>query len=199
MKIKYLINRIKNYFELRKYNDFTIAEYYRKLGAQVGEDCRIQVKGLSSEPYLVKIHNHVTIASNVALITHDGGCWVFRDEYPDLNVFGKIEIMDNCFIGMGSMIMPNVVIGPNSIVGAGAVVTKDVPPNTIVAGIPARVISTIDQYKKKCLETWAKQQPDDFFIEKKKKYTGEEIYQLLSTEKYQNILKKHLMNYFWRK
>ena len=53
-----------------------------------------------------------------------------------------------------SIILPNVTIGPNSVVGAGAVVSKDVPPNTVVAGVPARAICTMDEYKKKCVKKW---------------------------------------------
>ena len=52
--------------------------------------------------------------------------------------------MDNVSIGSGAQICPDVRIGPNAIVGAGAVVTKDVPPNSVVAGVPARVIGTFD-------------------------------------------------------
>jgi len=70
---------------------------------------------------------------------------------PELNVFDKIVIKDNSFIGIGSTILLDVTIGPNSVVGAGSVVTKDVPPNTVVAGVPARKVCSIDDYKKKCV------------------------------------------------
>ena len=62
---------------------------------------------------------------------------------------GSIEIYDNCFIGASSNIMYNVKIGPNSIVAAGSVVTKDVQPGTIVGGNPARVIGSFDKLMKK--------------------------------------------------
>ena len=54
--------------------------------------------------------------------------------------------MDNVFIGCNSTILNNVRIGPNAIIAAGSVVTKDVPPNSVVAGVPARVIATFDDY-----------------------------------------------------
>jgi acetyltransferase-like isoleucine patch superfamily enzyme len=57
--------------------------------------------------------------------------------------------MDNVFIGSGSVIMPNVRIGPNVIVAAGSIVTKDVPEVVIVAGIPAKVIGSFDDFYEK--------------------------------------------------
>ncbi len=113
---------------------------------KVGQKCRIYDVYFGSEPYLIEIGEHCTITSGVTFITHDGGLWIFRDKIPDFQYFAPIKIKDNCFIGMNAIIMPGVTIGPNSVVGAGAVVTKDVPPNTVVAGVPARVIMTVEEY-----------------------------------------------------
>ena len=165
---------------MRKYNEYTVEEYFRKKGYYVGENNRIYIRDFGSEPYLVKIGNHCTITSGVSFVTHDGAAWIFREEIPGLNVFGKIEIKDNCFIGINSIILPDVTIGPNSVVGAGAVVTKDVPPNTVVAGVPARRICSVEEYKEKCIkrwkalnlqgprETWEKQLIEHFWKNKKK-------------------------------
>lgn len=57
--------------------------------------------------------------------------------------------MDNVFIGTNVTILNNVKIGPNAIVAAGAVVTKDVPQNTVVGGVPARKICSFDEYLSK--------------------------------------------------
>lgn len=59
---------------------------------------------------------------------------------------GCIEIMDNVFIGSNCLILYNTRIGPNALVGAGSVITKDVPPNSIVSGVPAKVIGSFDKY-----------------------------------------------------
>lgn len=62
---------------------------------------------------------------------------------------GIVEIGDHCFIGAGSIILPNVRIGEWPIVGAGSVVTKNIPPHCVVAGNPARVICTAEEFTKK--------------------------------------------------
>lgn len=70
---------------------------------------------------------------------------------------GSIEIFDNCFIGANSDILYNVKIGPNSIVAAGSVVTKDVLPGTIVGGNPAKQIGCFEDLIRKRLRL---EQPD---------------------------------------
>ncbi|OAI28334.1 MULTISPECIES: acyltransferase [Methylomonas] len=125
-------------------------------GMIVGERFRAMGKvNYGSEPYLIRIGNHVTLSFEVCFITHDGGTWVYRDRYDelaDVTRYGPIRIYDNCFIGARAIIMPNVKIGPNSLVAAGAVVTKDVPPNSVYGGVPAKLIMTYDQYVAKCSE-----------------------------------------------
>jgi len=161
--IKIIFSKLKYSYILNSYNDFTIAEYFRKQGARIGQDNRLEIQTLGPEPYLITIGNHCTIAQNVRFVTHDGGVWVFTEEMPDLQNFGPITIRDNCFIGMESILLKNITIGPNAIVGAGSVVTKDVPENTIVAGIPAKPISTLDRYKEKVLDVWKQQKPPGYF------------------------------------
>ncbi len=176
--ISLFVETIREKIELMGYNEYTIEKYFQKRGYRVGNGNRIYIKKIAGEPYLVKIGNHCTITAGVIFLTHDGGAWVFREGNQDLNVFGKIEVKDNCFIGVSSIILPNVTIGPNSVVGAGSVVTRDVPPNVVVAGVPAKVISTIDEYEKKCVgrwralglkgtrSTWEKQLIDNFWGDK---------------------------------
>lgn len=99
----------------------------------------------------LKIHDNVAVAADVEFTMHDIIHWVFdgiagKREYT--KYIGCIEIHENVFIGAGSRILPNVSIGPNAIVAAGSVVTKDVPAGTIVGGVPARVIGSFDELKK---------------------------------------------------
>ncbi len=177
--------------QLRRLTPFTKAEYLRTLGAQIGEGCAIAPDELGTEPYLVKIGNHVTIAAEVVFVTHDGAAWAFRDEVPDLQVFGPIVIEDNCVIGLGAVLFPNIKIGPNSIVGAGSVVISDVPPDTVVMGIPARPFGSLDKYREKCLERWAQQRPPDTVIE-----PGETWWTSRHMAANRERLRKHLLTLF---
>ena len=124
----------------------------RKKGVRIGKGVDIGKNvNFGSEPYLIEIADNVRISSNVNLITHDGGLWTLRKMklLENADFFGKIIIEENVNIGMNATIMPGVKIGKNSIVGLGAVVTKDVPSNTVVAGIPAKKIETIQEYYEK--------------------------------------------------
>ncbi len=151
-RAKIILSDLLNIIIINMYNEYTVENYYRKKGYSIGKNNRIFTRHFGSEPYLIKIGNQCTITGGVKFITHDGGAWIFKEKCSDLTVFGKIEIKDNCFIGFNTLILPNVTIGPNSVVGAGSVVTKDVPPNTVVAGVPAKVINSSENYKKKCLK-----------------------------------------------
>jgi acetyltransferase-like isoleucine patch superfamily enzyme len=126
----------------------------RKQGLQIADDCRlVNLPDFGSEPFLISIGKHVTITSRVTFITHDGGTWVFRDRpgYEHVIKYGRITVHDNCFIGYGSTIMPGVTIGPNSVVAARSLVCKDVPPDSVVGGVPAKFLMSREDYMAKSL------------------------------------------------
>lgn len=129
--------------------------YWRKRGAVIGDDCEIyKTASLGSEPYLIKIGNHVRINPGVVFVNHDGAVWVLRhlqglDAYRNIDSFGIIRIGENVHIGTNAIIMPGVKIGNNCIIGCGAIVTKDVPDNSVAAGVPARIIESVDEYFRK--------------------------------------------------
>lgn len=129
------------------------AEYLRKhhLLKEIGENCMFQSRVFPMDPQMVKIHDNVTIAANVTLCTHDAIRHVLirRDGYMYSEHLGAIEIMENSFIGIGTIILPNVRIGKDCIVSAGSIVTKDVPDGSIVGGAPAKVIGSFEALRQK--------------------------------------------------
>lgn len=125
----------------------------RRKGVKLGKNVSLTGKvRVGSEAYLVEIGDDVTIAG-ADILTHDGGIRIIRKLHnmPSLKKQGRVYIKNNSFIGKNSIILPGISIGPNSIVGCGSVVTKNVPPNTIHAGNPAKYICSIEEYKDKCL------------------------------------------------
>lgn len=150
--------------------------------AHFGENCNYCTSKIPEEPYLVKIHDNVIISANVNIITHD----IINDMFANMTKtqpgekftyyhMGTVEIFDNVVIGSDVTILYNTKIGPNAVVAAGSVVTKDVPEGAIVGGNPARVIGTIDQLIAKRLDERKRGVPTNR----------------------DNI--KDIMNYFWNK
>ncbi|NLO39200.1 MAG: acyltransferase [Ruminiclostridium sp.] len=137
-----LLKRLNQNFKMKE---------LQKQGLKLGKNTIIltAADNIGSEPFLISIGDNSVVTAGVRFITHDGAIRVFnrKPEYRHIdNKYGKIDIKENCFIGINAIIMPNVTIGPNAVVGAGAVVYKDVRPNTCVAGNPARFTCTIEEY-----------------------------------------------------
>ena len=123
-------------------------QYAQYIGVNIGKNCLIATKKWSTEPYLIFIGNNVQVTVDVYFHTHGGG-HVARKENPLFDLFGKIIIKDWAYIGSGAHIMPGVTIGEGALVAAGSIVTKSVPDRMIVAGNPARVICSVDDYIEK--------------------------------------------------
>lgn len=104
----------------------------------INSDCKFQDQGG------IFIGDGVLIGHNVVLATlnHDMSPEKRRGMYPK-----PIKIGKNVWIGSNSTVLPGVTVGDNAVIGAGSVVTKDIPKNTVAAGNPARVIKTIDVSK----------------------------------------------------
>jgi acetyltransferase-like isoleucine patch superfamily enzyme len=108
----------------------------------IGQQTSINFGRVVTDPAYTRIGNNV-ILSDCVLLGHDASVSVLNNQFgKKLDSVGPVVILDNCFVGHGAIVMPRVTIGPDSIVAAGAVVTKDVPPGVVVGGNPARVICT---------------------------------------------------------
>jgi sugar O-acyltransferase (sialic acid O-acetyltransferase NeuD family) len=91
----------------------------------------------------VKISNSVKIGQSSiiyynSIITHDVIIGDFVEISPGATILGRAQIKNNCQIGAGAVILPDIIIGENAIIGAGAVVTKNIPENSVVVGVPGK-------------------------------------------------------------
>jgi len=122
----------------------------------VGDHVGYSPRKIPLYPKLIRLHNNVNIAAGVTFITHDVSDNMLNNtEYVQgkklSEKIGCIEIMENVFVGSNSTILYDVRIGSNVIIGAGSMVTKDIPGNSVAAGVPAKVIGTFDDFVAKRL------------------------------------------------
>ena len=146
------LEKIKKHWQCRTSKGYE--QWLRKQGVVIGKNLRLfnhkSIRFDVSSPGLITVGDNVSITADVSILTHDFCSSVFRQKYYDF-VPGrsKVVIGNNVYIGQKAMILRGVTIGDNVIIGAGAIVTKDVPPDSVVAGVPARVVCTLDEYYQK--------------------------------------------------
>lgn len=101
-------------------------------------------------PWMLKIGTFCKITEGVTILTHDYSRSVLRMKYGE--ILGEAQmttIGNNVFIGVKTIILMGANIGDNVIIGAGSVVSGTIPDNTVAAGVPAKVICTLDEYYEK--------------------------------------------------
>ncbi len=121
---------------------------WRWMGAKIGKDCFIgyEVWADMTHMDLIELEDHVHVANRCLLLCHqrDLSGYHVGDDYAKLGYRKeKIILKKGCLIGMNSMVLPGVTVGEGAIVGAGSLVTKDIPAWTIATGRPAKVIKQI--------------------------------------------------------
>lgn len=123
--------------------DYT-TEKLISMGMTVGTNFQ-RLHGVILDPghcWLITIGNNVTMAPRVHILCHDAS----TKQFLNYTKIGRVTIGDNVFIGAESVVLPGVTIGNNVIVGANSTVTHDIPDGVVVAGSPAKVICSLDDY-----------------------------------------------------
>ncbi len=121
--------------------------YQRTRGVKIGKNCHISPYVLIDllHPELIKIEANVTIGSNSMIFAHvnpSANDFLKKHGYP--RTIKPVTIKKGAVISVGCIIIAGVTIGENSIVGAGSVVTQDVPDYCVVIGNPARIVKKIE-------------------------------------------------------
>lgn len=105
---------------------------------RIGRNAIVMPNSLMMASGTITIEDNVQVAAYVKLISNN------HDPYDRMILTCMpVVLKRNCWIGAGAVILPGVTVGENSIVGAGSVVTKDVPDNTVVAGNPAKFVKQL--------------------------------------------------------
>ena len=133
--IKEIIYRLRGEFTTEK---------LIKMGMTVGKNFA-RLNGVILDPshcWLIQIGDNVTMAPRVHILCHDAS----TKQFLGYTKIGRVNIGNNVFIGAETVVLPGVNIGNNVIIGANSTVTHDIPDNTVVAGSPTKVISSMDDY-----------------------------------------------------
>lgn len=117
------------------------------MGMKVGKDFG-RLNGVILDPshcWLIEIGDNVTMAPRVHILCHDAS----TKQFLNYTKIGRVTIGNNVFIGAETVVLPGVTIGNNVIIGANSTVTHDVPDGMVVAGSPARVLCSLEEYLQK--------------------------------------------------
>lgn len=135
MWIKELVYRLRGEYTTEK---------LIKMGMKVGKNFG-RLNGVILDPshcWLIEIGNNVTMAPRVHILCHDAS----TKQFLGYTKIGRVTIGDNVFIGADTVVLPGVTIGSNVIIGANSTVTHDVPDGSVVAGSPAKILCSLEEY-----------------------------------------------------
>jgi len=115
----------------------TRIRYYRAMGIAIGEGCFVSSRAcIDARRGKITVGNNVSISSGSYILGHTGTRALKEGE--------ETRLEDNVIVFVNAVVLPGVTVGANSIVGAGAVVARDVPPHALVMGNPARVVQYLE-------------------------------------------------------
>jgi acetyltransferase-like isoleucine patch superfamily enzyme len=133
----------------------------RDRGALIGEN--VFAYNLSTEENFAKLLNiedDVVMAYGVRIILHDSS---LNNKFGLPIKFGKVVIRKGAYIGARCTILPGVEIGQGAIIGAGSIVTKDIPQDSVAFGVPARIMGTTEELKTRFLDNMSRESNGSFF------------------------------------
>lgn len=147
-----MINKIKRFLVYR--NSDSLIRFLREKGIKIGEGCIFRrpfgVVIDTQRPSLISIGDNVDMNKNFSIYTHDYGSGVFKNAYDTvLNSSGKVSIGNNIYFGANCTVLKGVSIGDNCIIGAGSIVSHDIPANSVAVGNPCRVVCSLEEYYEK--------------------------------------------------
>lgn len=157
--IKSLINKAKKIYY--KSSSARYIKFLRKQGIVIGNGCIFRSPNATridlSRPSLIEIGNNVDMNHNFQIMTHDWAAGVFRHVFHNIiPSSGEVKIGNNIYFGTNVVVLKGVTIGDNCVVAAGSIITRDIPANSVVAGVPAKVICSLEEYYEKrknvCIE-----------------------------------------------
>ena len=135
MWIKELVYRLRGEYTTEK---------LIKMGMTVGKNFG-RLNGVILDPshcWLIEIGNNVTMAPRVHILCHDAS----TKQFLGYTKIGRVTIGDNVFIGADTVVLPGVPIGSNVVIGANSTVTHDIPGGSVVAGSPAKILCSLEEY-----------------------------------------------------
>jgi len=117
---------------------------HRQRGIKIGKNVYIgyDVTFDRIYPELIAIEDYVEIGDKSIITSHQRGSIIFRDKYP--RELKPVFIRRGAWIMPGVIVIPGITVGEMSVVATGSVVTKDVPPKTMVAGVPAKILKNLE-------------------------------------------------------
>ena len=148
-----LPRKLKRWIAINHPDNRTRLPFYRMTNVQIGTDTVINQNMVVSDDYepLVRIGDRVAVSPSVTIVAASAPNNSRLNDVPEVRERlirqSPVVIEDDVWIGSGAVLLPGVTIGARSIIGAGAVVSRDIPPDSVASGVPARVTRRIGTHE----------------------------------------------------